>query len=98
MIGTKIYKDNLTDYYKTALWCNENNATIVEHEDYYEVVHSEPYAPSEAELKAKLKAELETIKSAYIGATLMDNNKEELIKLYKEKVDELKLLERESEV
>ena len=98
MIGTKIYKDNLESYTEVALWCNENNATIVEYEDYYEVVPSEPYVPSEVELKAKLKAELETIKSAYIGATLMDNDKEKLIKLYKEKVDELKLLERESEV
>ncbi|WP_295790089.1 hypothetical protein [uncultured Veillonella sp.] len=98
MIGTKIYKDNLDNYTEVAKWCNANNAMIVEREGYYEVVSTEPHVPTKDELKSKLKEELETIKSAYIGASLMENNKDELVKLYKEKVDELKLLEQEREV
>lgn len=94
MIGTKIYKDNLDNYTEVAKWCNANNATIVEREDYYEVVPTEPHVPTKEELKSKLKAELETIKSAYIGATLMDTYSiDELGKLYKNKVNELRKLE-----
>jgi len=94
MIGTKIYKDNLDSYTEVAQWCNANNATIVEREDYYEVVPTEPHVSTRDELKYKLKAELETIKSAYIGATLMDTYSiDELGKLYKSKVNELRKLE-----
>lgn len=38
MIGTKIYKDNMKDYTKTAIWCNKNNAVIEDKGDYYEVI------------------------------------------------------------
>ena len=40
MIGTKFYKDNydLNAYSYAAEWCNENNATIEDKGDYYEVV------------------------------------------------------------
>ena len=41
MIGTKLYKNNQNDmarYTDTALWCNENNATIEDKGEYYEVV------------------------------------------------------------
>lgn len=39
MIGKKIYKTNVDDidYFNTAVWCNENNATITDNGDYYEV-------------------------------------------------------------
>lgn len=41
MIGTKLYKNNEADmktYTEAALWCNENNATIEDKGEYYEVV------------------------------------------------------------
>ena len=62
MIGTKFYKDNydLNAYASAAEWCNENNATIEDKGDFYEVV--EIPAPTEEELNAikieQLKAEL----------------------------------------
>lgn len=62
MIGTKFYKDNydLDAYAATAEWCNNNNCTIVDQGEYYEVV--EVPAPTQEELNAmeiaQLKAEL----------------------------------------
>lgn len=62
MIGKKFDKKkyDLNDYSATAQWCNENNATIVDKGDFYEVV--EIPAPTEEELNAikieQLKAEL----------------------------------------
>lgn len=62
MIGKKIDKKNydLSDYSATAQWCNENNATIEDKGEYYEVV--EIPAPTQEELNAReierLKAEL----------------------------------------
>ena len=62
MIGTKFYKNNydLNDYSSCAKWCNENNATIVDKGEFYEVC--EIPAPTEEELNAveveRLKAEL----------------------------------------
>lgn len=40
MIGKKFTKNhyNMEDYARTATWCNENNATIVDQGDYYEVI------------------------------------------------------------
>ena len=38
MLGTKIYKTNMGNYTKCAIWCNANNATIEDKGDYYEVV------------------------------------------------------------
>lgn len=65
MIGTKICKpletqEQLDEYSKTAEWCNENNATIEDKGEYYEVV--EIPAPTQEELNAmeveRLKSEL----------------------------------------
>lgn len=62
MIGTKFYKGdyNADDYSQAADWCNENDATIVDQGDYYEVV--EVPAPTQEELNAieieRLKGEL----------------------------------------
>lgn len=65
MIGTKFYKpletqEQLDKYSKTAEWCNENNATIEDKGEYYEVV--EIPAPTQEEINAveveRLKAEL----------------------------------------
>ena len=35
MIGTKIYKTDMSTYPQVAQWCNENNATIEDKGDYY---------------------------------------------------------------
>lgn len=62
MIGKKFDKKNydLCDYSATAKWCNENNATIIDKGEFYEVC--EIPAPTEEELNAveveRLKAEL----------------------------------------
>lgn len=65
MIGTKLYKNNKNDmaqYTETAIWCNENNATIYDKGEYYEVATIPE--PTLDELKADkleaLKAERDT--------------------------------------
>lgn len=62
MIGTKIYKDNMSNYTKCAIWCNKNNATIEDKGDYYEVVAIP--APALEELKAKKITEFKSIRDA----------------------------------
>ena len=62
MIGTKFYKNNydLNAYSSAAQWCNENNATIEDKGEYYEVVPVPE--PTQEERNAaeieRLKAEL----------------------------------------
>lgn len=65
MIGKKINKpletqEQFDEYSKTAEWCNNNNATIEDKGEYYEVVEIAP--PTQEELNAmeieRLKAEL----------------------------------------
>lgn len=65
MLGKKINKpletqEALDEYSKTAEWCNNNNATIEDKGEYYEVV--EISKPTQEELNAaeieRLKAEL----------------------------------------
>lgn len=51
MLGTKIYKDDMSKYTECAIWCNQNNATIKDMDEYYEVVAIA--APTIDELKAK---------------------------------------------
>lgn len=38
MLGTKIYKNDMSNYTECAIWCNQNKATIEDKGDYYEVV------------------------------------------------------------
>lgn len=38
MLGTKIYKTDMSNYTDCAIWCNANNAAIEDKGDYYEVV------------------------------------------------------------
>lgn len=61
MIGTILYKpiEDYTEYVKCSSWCNENNATIEDKGDYYEVVEIKEYQPSEEE---KLLFEKEELK------------------------------------
>lgn len=59
MIGTKIYKTDMSNYTECAIWCNANNAAIEDKGDYYEVVTLP--LPTLEEIKqhkiAELKAE-----------------------------------------
>lgn len=59
MLGTKIYKTDMSNYTDCAIWCNANNATIEDKGDYYEVVTLP--LPTLEEIKvakiAELKAE-----------------------------------------
>lgn len=59
MLGTKIYKTDMSNYTECAIWCNANNATIEDKGDYYEVVTLP--LPTLEEIKtakiAELKAE-----------------------------------------
>lgn len=59
MLGTKIYKNDMSNYTECAIWCNANNATIEDKGDYYEVVTLP--LPTLEEIKdlkiAELKAE-----------------------------------------
>lgn len=51
MLGTKIYKTDMSNYTSCAIWCNSNNATIEDKGEYYEVVAIP--SPSLDELKAQ---------------------------------------------
>ncbi len=96
MIGTKIYKDKLDNYTEVAQWCNENNATIVEREDYYEVVPVVEKSEDERKRReTELMYRLEVIKSGYAGAELMGTDKETLQREYKATVEELLKLQKE---
>ena len=59
MIGTKINKPtSIDEYSKVAEWCNENNATIEDKGDYYEVVAIVPHEPT-------LQEQLESLEHKY---------------------------------
>lgn len=72
MLGTKIYKTDMSNYTECAIWCNQNKATIEDKGDYYEVV-TLPFPTLEeikvakiAELKAQ-RDEAEVMPIAYQG-------------------------------
>ncbi len=56
MLGTKIYKTDMSNYTECAIWCNANNATIEDKGDYYEVVTLP--LPTLQEIKSAKIAEL----------------------------------------
>lgn len=59
MIGTKINKPtNIDEYSKVAEWCNNNNATIEDKGDYFEVVAIIPQEPT-------LQEQLESLEHKY---------------------------------
>ena len=65
MIGTKFYKpvetqERLDTYSQAAEWCNENNATIEDKGEYYEVVEIPP--PSLEEVKTIKISELKGVR------------------------------------
>lgn len=62
MLGTKIYKTDMSNYTECAIWCNENNATIEDKGEYYEVVTIP--APALAELKEQKILSLKSMRDA----------------------------------
>lgn len=62
MLGTKIYKTDMSNYTDCAIWCNANNATIEDKGDYYEVV-SLPL-PTLEEIKTAKISELKAQRDA----------------------------------
>lgn len=62
MLGTKIYKNDMSNYTDCAIWCNANNATIEDKGDYYEVV-SLPL-PTLEEIKTAKISELKAQRDA----------------------------------
>lgn len=62
MLGTKIYKTDMSNYTDCAIWCNANNATIEDKGEYYEVV-ALPLPPLE-EIKTTKIAELKAQRDA----------------------------------
>lgn len=78
MIGKKFYKNNINDieYAETALWCNENKATIKDKGDYYEVVAlSEPTQAEKNQAQANTtKIKLENLAVTAMMAQLAGND------------------------
>ena len=62
MLGTKIYKTDMSNYTDCAIWCNANNATIEDKGEYYEVVTLP--LPSLQEIKVAKIAELKAQRDA----------------------------------
>lgn len=62
MLGTKIYKNDISNYTDCAIWCNQNKATIEDRGDYYEVVTLP--LPSLQEIKAAKIAALKAERDA----------------------------------
>lgn len=60
MLGTKIYKTDMSSYTDCALWCNANSATIEDKGEYYEVVAIPE--PSVEEVKAAKINELKAVR------------------------------------
>lgn len=59
-IGYKLYKNEKTNekYANMAVWCNDNNATIEDKGEYYEIVEIIPHTPT-------LKEQLEKKEQQY---------------------------------
>lgn len=62
MLGTKIYKTDMSNYTDCAIWCNANNATIEDRGEYYEVVALP--LPTLEEIKTAKIAELKAQRDA----------------------------------
>lgn len=62
MLGTKIYKTDMSNYTDCAIWCNANNATIEDKGEYYEVVTLP--LPTLEEIKTAKIAELKAQRDA----------------------------------
>lgn len=106
MLGTKLYKSKKSDmakYTNSAVWCNANNAHIVDQGEYYEVIENIVHEPTKAELIAQLDAQYASDKSAlmdyYMQAMIADDTdtmaeiKQELADLAEQYDNDMKELE-----
>lgn len=89
MIGTKILKSNFdaTLYSECAMWANENNAELVEFEDYYTVQAVLAYEPTKADRIADIKkyydARFETLEQMVLRRRLINGDITDLQDQYK---------------
>lgn len=76
MLGTRIVKPviNWDEYTLVAEWCNENNARIVEHDNYYEVVEIVLPEKTFDDLKADKKSEIAAARYEYEIAGIVFKN------------------------
>lgn len=77
MIGTKLYKGKYTntEYADLAVWCNANNANIVDKGEYYEVEEMPVYVPTEAELQRMLKQAVQS----YMDGTVQERDYDDIV-------------------
>lgn len=78
MIGKKLYKNSKNDmaqYTATAIWCNKNNAMIVDKGDYYEVVAiTDPTIEEQlAQLDADYNRQKSVLSEQYTSAMMADD-------------------------
>lgn len=75
MVGKKLYKGKFTnkEYADVAVWCNQNNCTLEEHEDYYEVVAIPAHIPTEEEIRRLLTDGVENWMNSIVQERNYDN-------------------------
>lgn len=89
MIGTKILKNNFDAnlYSECAMWANDNNAELVELEEYYIVQDISIYEPTKAEKIADIKkyydARFETLEQMALRRRLINGDITDLQDQYK---------------
>lgn len=89
MIGTKIFKNNFDSnlYSEYAMWANENNAELVEFEEYYIVQAISNYEPTKAERIADIKkyydTRFETLEQMVLRRRLINGDISDLQDQYK---------------
>lgn len=95
MLGTIIQKGSegwMSEYLKLAVWCNDNNAMIVEESEHYKVVE----APIETVIENKREAiiskyvkHLDGIKQGILATLAMNGDISKLQERYKEVQQEM---------
>lgn len=96
MIGTKIYKTNMSNYMTVAKWANANGAMIEDEGDYYECV--EIPKPTDAEKRAAALNALDNEYNRKISSIESEMAKAKAIEdeeLYTELKEERELLVKE---
>lgn len=89
MIGTKILKNNFDSnlYSECAMWANENNAELVEFEEYYIVQAISNYEPTKSEQIADIKkyydSRFETLEQMVLRRRLINGDISDLQEQYK---------------
>lgn len=89
MIGTKILKNNFDSslYSECAMWANENNAELVEFEEYYIVRAISNYEPTKTEHIAEIKryydTRFETLEQMVLRRRLINGDISDLQEQYK---------------